>query len=87
MRIETQEISQRDSFQYLVSVISKDIKIEDDDEHTLEARWLKWKFAFIVLRDLHIPTTLKEIFTGHRPDQLSPMEQNIGQLRSTTCTK
>ena len=41
IKIETQEIPQRDSFRYLDSIISKDGKIDEDVEHRIKAGWLK----------------------------------------------
>ena len=49
VRIEAQEIPQRDSFHYLGSEISKDVEIVKDIEHMIEAGWLKWKLVFGVL--------------------------------------
>lgn len=38
-RIEVQDISQRDSFRYLSSIIRKDGEIEEDIKHRIGARW------------------------------------------------
>ena len=58
MRIEVQEIPQRDSFCYLGSIISKDVEI-DDVEHKIKVRWLKWRIFFRVLCDRRMPARLK----------------------------
>ena len=51
MRIKDQEIPQRDSLCYLGSIISKDGEIDEDVEHRIKVRWLKWRLASGVLCD------------------------------------
>ena len=36
--------------------MSKDTEIEEDFEHKIKARWLKWRHDFRVLCNQHIPT-------------------------------
>ena len=40
MRIEAQEILQRDSFCYFDLIISEDGEIDEDVEHRIKTRWL-----------------------------------------------
>ena len=62
VRIEAQEILQKESFQYLGSMISKNAEIEEDVEHRIKTRWLKWRLVSRVLCDQRMPTRLKEKF-------------------------
>ena len=45
MRIEAQEILQRDSFLCLGSIINKDGHIDEEVEDWIRTRRLKWRFA------------------------------------------
>ena len=45
VRIEDHKIPQSDSFQYLDSIISKDVEIDEDVEHRIKVRWSKWRLA------------------------------------------
>ena len=69
VRIETQEIPQRDSLYYLGLIISKDEEINEDIKHRIKAGWLKWRLTSGVLCDRRMPTRLKEMFykTSIRP--------------------
>ena len=49
VRIEDLEIPQSDSFRYLGSIISKDGEIDENGEHRIKTRWLKWRLASGVL--------------------------------------
>ena len=51
VRIEDHEIPQSDSFYYLGSIICKDGEINEDVEHRIKARWLKWRLVSGVLCD------------------------------------
>ena len=62
VRIEDYEIPQSDSFCFLGSIISKDGEIDEDVEHRIKSRWLKWRLAFGVLCDRRMPTRLKGRF-------------------------
>ena len=53
IKIEAQEILQKESLRYLGSIISKDW-IEDDVEHRTRFRQLKWRLASKVLFGQHI---------------------------------
>ena len=60
MRIEAQHVPQR--FRFLGSIISKEKELEKDVEHRIRVGWLKWRLAYGVLYDRHIPTRLKRKF-------------------------
>ena len=60
VRIEAQEIPQRDSFRG--SIISMDREIREDVKNRTRAGWLNWRLAFIVLCDQCMPTRLKGNF-------------------------
>ena len=42
--IEAQEMSQKESFRYLGSIIIEEREIEEDVKHRISAKWLKWIF-------------------------------------------
>ena len=60
--IGVQEILQKDSFQYVSSIISKDGKIKDDTEYRIRAGVLKWRYASRVLCDWRIPNKIEGNF-------------------------
>ena len=62
IRIEALAISQRDSFRYLGSIISKDGEIDEGVKYRIKAGWLKWRLSSGVLCDRRIPTRLKGDF-------------------------
>ena len=62
MRIEVQEIPQRDSFRYFGIIISKDGEIEKGAGHRTSIGWLKWRLTLGVLCNRCIPTRLKGNF-------------------------
>ena len=62
MRIEAREISQRASFQYLGSMISKDEEIEEDAKHRIRAGWQKWRLASGMLCDWRMPNKIEGKF-------------------------
>ena len=49
-------------FKYLGSIIQKDVEIDSDVNHRIQAGWLKWRSAIGVLYDRNIPLWLKEKF-------------------------
>jgi len=56
-------------FKYLGSIIQKDMEINSDVNHRIQASWLKWWSATWVLCDRNIPLWLKGKFyrTAVRP--------------------
>ena len=59
MRIEAQEIQQRDSFPYLGSIISKEGEVEVDVKQGIREGLLKWRLGLGALCDQRIPTRFK----------------------------
>ena len=49
-------------FKYLGSINQKDWKIDSDVNHGIQAGWLKWRSATVVLCNRHIPLWLKGKF-------------------------
>ena len=45
VRIGTHEITQKNSFKYLDSIISEDGDVENDVIHRIQAGWVKWRAA------------------------------------------
>ena len=50
------------AFFYFGLIISKDGEIDEDVEHRIKTRWLKWGLASRVLCDKRTPTRSKEKF-------------------------
>ena len=59
VRFDGQETLKRENFLYLGSIIHKDGEIEEDVNHRIKGRWMKWRSASEVLCDRRIPIKLK----------------------------
>ena len=55
MTLDGQEILVSSYFKYLGSIIQKDMEIDSDVNHRIQAGWLKWRSATGVLCDHNIP--------------------------------
>ena len=70
--LEGQVVPQKNSFQYLGSMLQKDDDINEDVRHRISAGWLKWRQASGILCDRRVPQKLKGKFyrTAIRPAML-----------------
>lgn len=59
VRIETQVVSKRGSFNYLRSIIQGYGEIDDDVTHRIGAGWMIWRLASGVLCKRNVPPRLK----------------------------
>jgi hypothetical protein len=62
IRLNDQEVSKKDIFCYLGSMLQKDGDINEDVSHRIKAVWLKWRQASDVLCDPRVPLKLKDKF-------------------------
>ena len=53
--LDDQETLKSDNFQYLGQIINKDGEIEDDVNHRMKPKWMKWRSTIGVLCDHRIP--------------------------------
>ena len=59
IRLDGQEVPKSESFWYLGSIIYKDEDIEEDVNHRITVKWMKWRSTLGVLCDHRIPIKLK----------------------------
>ena len=59
VRIDGQEILKTKSFQNLGSIFHKDREIEEEVNHKISSRWIKWRSTSGVLYDHRLPFKLK----------------------------
>nr|GEW99113.1 hypothetical protein [Tanacetum cinerariifolium] len=76
IRTGDQILQPKESFEYLGYVIHKSGRIAHDVTHRIQANWLKWRVATIILCDKSVPLKLKEIFyrVAIRPTMLYGLE-------------
>ena len=60
VRLDGQEILKSKSFQNLGSIFHKDREIEEEVNHKIRARCIKWRSTSGVLYDHRLPIKLKE---------------------------
>ena len=70
--LDGQVVPQKDTFRYLGSMLQKDGDNNEDVNHRIKARWMKWHQASSVLCDKRVPQKLKGKFyrTAIRPRML-----------------
>ena len=64
--------TQKDTFRYLGSILHKDGDIDEDVNHQIKVRWMKWRQASGIICDKRVPQKLKGKFyrTAVRPAML-----------------
>nr|XP_033512780.1 uncharacterized protein LOC108945535 [Nicotiana tomentosiformis] len=62
VRLASQVIPKKGSFNYLGSVIQGDGEIDEDVAHCIGVGWMKWRLASGVLHDKKVPLELKGKF-------------------------
>jgi hypothetical protein len=70
--LDGQVVPRKDTFRYLGSMLQKDGDIDEDVNHRIKARWMKWSQASGILCDKRVPQKLKRKFyrTAIRPAML-----------------
>uniref|UniRef100_A0A452XUZ8 Uncharacterized protein n=1 Tax=Aegilops tauschii subsp. strangulata TaxID=200361 RepID=A0A452XUZ8_AEGTS len=70
--LDGQMVPQKDTFQYLGSMLQEDGGIDEDVNHRIKAGWMKWHQASGILCDKSVPQKLKGKFyrTTVRPTML-----------------
>ena len=53
--LDAQAVPQKDTFQYLRSMMQKDGDIDEDVNHRIKAGWMKWRQASGILCDMRVP--------------------------------
>lgn len=51
MRLDTESIQKKSSFNYLESIIQENYETDEDVTHCVGAGWMEWGLAFRVMRD------------------------------------
>lgn len=62
IHLENHRLSRRGYFKYLGFMLNADEGIDEDVNHRIRVRWLKWKAASGVLCDKQVPMALKGKF-------------------------
>uniref|UniRef100_A0A8R7VFQ2 Reverse transcriptase domain-containing protein n=1 Tax=Triticum urartu TaxID=4572 RepID=A0A8R7VFQ2_TRIUA len=74
--LDGQVVPRKDTFRYLGSMLQEDVGIDEDVNHRIKARWMKWRQASGILCDKRVPRKLKDKFyrTAVRPAMLYVVE-------------
>lgn len=62
MRLDTQAVLKKGSFDYLGSIIQGNGEIDNEAIHHIGAGWMKWRFTFRALCDQKVPPKHKNKF-------------------------
>jgi hypothetical protein len=62
VRLDGQELSKKDTFRYLGSMLPNDEDIDKDVSYRIKVDWLKWHQASSILCDPRVPLKLKGKF-------------------------
>ncbi|XP_070006864.1 uncharacterized protein [Nicotiana sylvestris] len=73
VRLDSEVIPKRSSFEYLGSVIQGKREIDEDVTYRIGVRWMKWRLASGVLCDKKVPTLLKGKMTNDNGNQTGLM--------------
>jgi hypothetical protein len=55
-------VSSKNTFRYLVSMLQRDMDIDEDINHRIKAWWIKWRQPSSVICDKRVPQKLKGKF-------------------------